>query len=45
MGSKTKARELMQKAGVPIVPGTTEPVPTYEDAVKIAKKDIGYPSR
>src|SRR3954454_21436570 len=26
MGSKTAARELMQKAEVPIVPGTTEPV-------------------
>jgi acetyl-CoA/propionyl-CoA carboxylase biotin carboxyl carrier protein len=27
MGSKTRARELMQAAGVPIVPGTTEPSP------------------
>ena len=26
MGSKTKARELMKAAGVPIVPGTTDPV-------------------
>ena len=26
MGSKTRARELMAEAGVPIVPGTTEPV-------------------
>ena len=26
MGSKTRARELMAAAGVPIVPGTTEPV-------------------
>ena len=42
MGSKTKARELMQDAGVPIVPGTTEPVETLEDAEKIAE-DIGYP--
>src|SRR5689334_18235961 len=25
MGSKTRARELMKDAGVPIVPGTTEP--------------------
>src|SRR3954466_7091252 len=36
MGSKTKARELMQAAGVPIVPGTTESVDTYEDALRIA---------
>ncbi len=32
MGSKTKARELMKDAGVPIVPGTTDPVETVEDA-------------
>jgi acetyl-CoA/propionyl-CoA carboxylase, biotin carboxylase, biotin carboxyl carrier protein len=43
MGSKTRARELMQAAGVPIVPGTTEAVATVEDAMKIAKKDIGFP--
>src|SRR3954463_16794979 len=42
MGSKTKARELMKAAGVPIVPGTTEPVETVEEAAKIAE-DIGYP--
>src|SRR6266513_1820512 len=35
MGSKTRAREIMQEAGVPIVPGTTEPVETLEDAKKI----------
>src|SRR6202012_3425871 len=38
MGSKTKARELMQAAGVPIVPGTTEPVETVEDAARIAQE-------
>jgi acetyl-CoA/propionyl-CoA carboxylase biotin carboxyl carrier protein len=43
MGSKTKARELMQAAGVPIVPGTTEPVDTYEDALRIATDEIGFP--
>jgi len=42
MGSKTRARELMQAAGVPIVPGTTEPVATVEDAGSIAD-EIGYP--
>ena len=42
MGSKTRARELMKDAGVPIVPGTTEPVETLEDAQKIAE-EIGYP--
>src|ERR1700761_1366411 len=43
MGSKTKARELMKKAGVPIVPGTTDPVETIEDARKVIDKTIGYP--
>ena len=43
MGSKTSARDLMQAAGVPIVPGTTETVDTVEEAHKIAKDDIGYP--
>ncbi|MCW3068183.1 MAG: Carbamoyl-phosphate synthase chain ATP-binding protein [Solirubrobacterales bacterium] len=43
MGSKTRARELMQAAGVPIVPGTTQPVASVADALKIAKKEIGFP--
>jgi acetyl-CoA/propionyl-CoA carboxylase biotin carboxyl carrier protein len=43
MGSKTRARELMQAAGVPIVPGTTEPVADVAAARKIAKKEIGFP--
>jgi acetyl-CoA/propionyl-CoA carboxylase biotin carboxyl carrier protein len=42
MGSKTAARDLMKKAGVPIVPGTTEAVPDIKAAEKIAK-EIGYP--
>src|SRR5271157_5891718 len=43
MGSKTRARELMQAAGVPIVPGTTEPVATVADALRIAEAEIGFP--
>src|SRR5277367_4564088 len=43
MGSKTRARELMQAAGVPIVPGTTEAVETVADALRIAKDEIGFP--
>src|ERR671926_704322 len=43
MGSKTRARELMQAAGVPIVPGTTDPVESVEEALKLVKKDIGFP--
>jgi acetyl-CoA/propionyl-CoA/long-chain acyl-CoA carboxylase, biotin carboxylase, biotin carboxyl carrier protein len=43
MGSKTKARELMSKAGVPIVPGTTDPVETVADAAKVIDETVGYP--
>jgi acetyl-CoA/propionyl-CoA carboxylase biotin carboxyl carrier protein len=43
MGSKTRAREIMQEAGVPIVPGTTDPVESIEDARKIIDETVGYP--
>ncbi len=43
MGSKTSARALMQAAGVPIVPGTTETVESVEAARKIIDDEIGYP--
>ncbi len=42
MGSKIQARALMDAAGVPIVPGVTEPVDTIEDARTVAE-GIGYP--
>ncbi|MCC6832408.1 MAG: acetyl-CoA carboxylase biotin carboxylase subunit [Thermoleophilia bacterium] len=42
MGSKIGARALMKDAGVPIVPGVTDPVHTVDDARGIAE-DIGYP--
>ncbi len=42
MGNKTRARELMSKADVPIVPGTKEKITDIEDAYKIAD-EIGYP--
>ncbi|MCK6545682.1 acetyl-CoA carboxylase biotin carboxylase subunit [Myxococcota bacterium] len=42
MGEKTVARRAMISAGVPVVPGTAEPVATVELAVEAAKK-IGYP--
>lgn len=42
MGSKTESRALMKKAGVPIVPGTTEPLESFEEAKEVAA-GIGYP--
>jgi acetyl-CoA/propionyl-CoA carboxylase biotin carboxyl carrier protein len=42
MGSKTEARQIMQKAGVPIVPGATEPVKDVGEAKRQAE-EIGYP--
>jgi acetyl-CoA/propionyl-CoA carboxylase biotin carboxyl carrier protein len=42
MGSKTKAREIMAEAGVPIVPGATEAAADVEAARKQAE-EAGYP--
>src|ERR1700730_15745405 len=43
MGSKTRARELMQRAGWRIVPGATDPVASAAEALKIAERQIGFP--
>jgi acetyl-CoA/propionyl-CoA carboxylase, biotin carboxylase, biotin carboxyl carrier protein len=42
MGSKTRAREIMAAAGVPIVPGATEPAADVEAARRQAE-EAGYP--
>jgi acetyl-CoA carboxylase biotin carboxylase subunit len=42
MGSKTAARTLAVANGVPVVPGTTEPLADAKEAAKVAKK-FGYP--
>ena len=42
MGNKSEARRTMMEAGVPVVPGTKEPVYTVEEALKEAEK-IGFP--
>ncbi len=42
MGSKTEARAAMQAAGVPIIPGATDPVRSAEEIVKLGD-EIGYP--
>lgn len=42
MGNKSEARKTMEAAGVPVIPGTKEPVHTCEEAKEAAAK-IGYP--
>jgi acetyl-CoA carboxylase biotin carboxylase subunit len=42
MGSKTRARQNMDKAGIPFVPGTSRGVESTEQAARVAEK-IGYP--
>lgn len=42
MGNKSQARSTMMDAGVPVVPGTKEPVYDAEIGAKLAK-EIGYP--
>ncbi len=42
MGDKTEARRRMRAAGVPIVPGLTDPVQDPEEAARAAE-EVGYP--
>jgi acetyl-CoA/propionyl-CoA carboxylase biotin carboxyl carrier protein len=42
MGSKVAARERMQAAGVPIIPGTTAPVESAEDVRRLGE-ELGWP--
>lgn len=42
MGSKTGARQEMEKNGVPCVPGSSQALPSFEEATRIAE-EVGYP--
>ncbi|SDJ97013.1 biotin carboxylase /acetyl-CoA carboxylase carboxyltransferase subunit alpha [Halovenus aranensis] len=42
LGEKTRARQAMQAADVPVVPGTTEPVDSPEEVREIGE-EFGYP--
>jgi acetyl-CoA carboxylase biotin carboxylase subunit len=42
LGSKTRARQAMEKAGVPFVPGTSRGVESFNEAEQVAAR-IGYP--
>jgi acetyl-CoA carboxylase biotin carboxylase subunit len=42
MGDKARARRVMKKAGVPVLPGSDGPIESEDKAFKLAK-EIGYP--
>jgi acetyl-CoA/propionyl-CoA carboxylase, biotin carboxylase, biotin carboxyl carrier protein len=42
MGSKVSARERMSTAGIPIIPGTTEPVESADEVIRLGD-EIGWP--
>ncbi len=42
MGSKTRARTAMRAAGVPIIPGSTDPVETVAEVLRLGE-EVGYP--
>lgn len=41
-GDKSKARNIMKRKGIPVVPGSGSPVRSEEEAMKVSKK-IGFP--
>ena len=42
MGNKSEARKTMMEAGVPVIPGSKNPVFTMEEGLKTAK-EVGFP--
>lgn len=42
MGNKSEARKTMMEAGVPVIPGSHEPVFTVEEGMKAARS-VGFP--
>src|SRR5579862_7444350 len=42
LGSKTAARQLAARAGVPMVPGVEDPIQSLDEAERIAR-EVGYP--
>ena len=42
MGDKVEARRTMKAAGVPILPGSSEPIENADEAIALAK-EIGFP--
>ena len=42
LGNKSNAKEMMKKAGVPVIPGSNGSIKSLKDAIKISE-EIGYP--
>ncbi|MFF3101590.1 acetyl-CoA carboxylase biotin carboxylase subunit [Viridibacillus arvi] len=42
MGSKIESRKMMNRVGIPIVPGIDYPLKNFEEAITVAE-EIGYP--
>jgi len=42
MGDKVEARRAMEEAGLPILPGSSEPITSEDEALKLAR-EIGFP--
>lgn len=43
LGDKAAAKAAMKRAGVPVIPGSDGAVKTMEEAVRLAKEEIGFP--
>ena len=42
MGNKSNSKEMMKRAGIPVIPGSNGALKNIDEAVKVAK-EIGYP--
>lgn len=42
MGNKSEARKTMMEAGIPVIPGSREPVFTVEEGIEVAQ-NVGFP--
>ena len=42
MGNKANSKEMMKKAGIPVIPGSDGSIKNYDECLKIAEK-IGFP--
>ncbi|MGN0609098.1 MAG: acetyl-CoA carboxylase biotin carboxylase subunit [Oscillospiraceae bacterium] len=43
LGDKAAAKSAMKRAGVPVIPGSDGTVKSMEEAIRLAKEEIGFP--